>query len=214
MFSRVVLQLCWLVALYLISSPRRGCIENGEMVWYGEKILEPVSIIDGSTATCFYVQPFFFFTFVLSGIRFMYFTIFTFAYLRHTNKQDGAKEEALLIIRCISEFVNEILCTFELHTKHTSTCRRLPRYHHCLLSTTWIVVSYKHHDSILVLQRLMLTLIKSYLTPTYEPHSKAQTCLPDRPSVFVYPFICPFDWIPSPILTSPFLLLHCLKRNI
>lgn len=33
---------------------------------------------------------------VLSGIRFMYFTIFTFAYLRHTNKQDGAKEESSL----------------------------------------------------------------------------------------------------------------------
>jgi len=34
-----------LVALCLIPSPRRGCIENGEMVWYGEKILDPVSII-------------------------------------------------------------------------------------------------------------------------------------------------------------------------
>lgn len=51
---------------------------------------------------------------MFSGIRFMYFTIFTFAYLQHTNKQDGAKEEVLLIIRCISEFVNEI-CTFDFN---------------------------------------------------------------------------------------------------
>jgi hypothetical protein len=160
------------------------------MVWYGEKILEPVSIIDGSTATCFYVQAFFFLLYFRAFWYQVYvFHDFYFAYLRHTNKQDGAKEEALLVIRCISEFVNEILCTFELHTKHTSTCRRIPRYHHCLLSTTWIVVSYKHHDSILVLQRLMLTLITSHLTPTYEPHSKVQ----NRPSVFVYLFTHPFD---------------------
>jgi hypothetical protein len=51
---------------------------------------------------------------MFSGIRFMYFTIFTFAYLQHTNKQDGAKEEVLLIIRCVSEFVNEI-CTFDFN---------------------------------------------------------------------------------------------------
>lgn len=76
------------------------------MVWYGEKILDPVSIIDGSKSTCFnfrlfiYVHVFWYQVHVFHD--------FYFAYLRHTNKQDGAKEEVLLIIRCISEFVNEI----------------------------------------------------------------------------------------------------------
>lgn len=72
------------------------------MVWNGEKILDPDFT--------------FFSSLMLYGIRFMYFMIFTLAYLRHTNKQDGAKEEDFLIIRCISEFVNEI-CTFD-----TSSC--------------------------------------------------------------------------------------------
>lgn len=61
------------------------------MVWYGEKILDPVSIIDGSTST-FQLQAFYLCScFLVLGSCISRF--FTFAYLRYTNKQVGAKEE-------------------------------------------------------------------------------------------------------------------------